>query len=694
MPPRGGPAYARRVRRSALALVLAGSLICCGDRASAPAANPAAPASPSAAAQAGAPAPVTRQEKPLPAFEGTTLDGAHLAISSLLGKRVLLFFFNPEVAEAAVDAQAVAAIQELRGANNFEIVGIGIGSSRDALERFRRERKLDFPILDDSNGAIAERLQLQAPVLLVGVDAEGYVVSAVGGFPTDGPEASRAVEVTLRSSLRLPAIAAEATPILGEKPRAPQWSAARLGGGTLRSSELRGRPLILMFFLHTCPHCHHALEFLKGYLASLPEATRPALVGVSVSDREAVVQQTLKEDGLDFFPVVFDPDYTMRQAYGVYAGVPDIFLIDADGRVVARVEGWRDDRDPPLMKMRLAQLAGQPVPMLLHQTGYSGNEFCTVCHQQEGETWLLTNHAGAFDTLVKHGASTDAECVSCHVVGYGKPGGYAISPATPSLENVGCEDCHGRGGPHLSPGLVQAGNYEPVCQTCHDAKHSLGFQYAEFLPRISHKTNAKLASLSLEEKRKILASRRAPRADLLPQNASFVGSEACRSCHAAEYDTWSKQPHAHALASLEKQGKAGENDCLKCHTTGFGRTGGFPVGAKPAMHADLARVGCESCHGPGGEHVKEGAPKIGNIVSLGDKCDSCVILQICGTCHDHANDAGFEFEVKKKIEAQRHGTIEPGTGKPKAKSASSLPESPTALLGPLERAFATAQGRR
>jgi hypothetical protein len=57
-------------------------------------------------------------------------------------------------------------------------------------------------------------------------------------------------------------------------------------------------------------------------------------------------------------------------------------------------------------------------------------------------------------------------------------------------------------------------------------------------------------------------------------------------------------------------------------------------------------------------------------VSLGDKCDSCVILQICGSCHDDANDPGFEFEVIDKIEKQRHGTIEAGTGKPKQSSAS------------------------
>jgi hypothetical protein len=120
------------------------------------------------------------------------------------------------------------------------------------------------------------------------------------------------------------------------------------------------------------------------------------------------------------------------------------------------------------------------------------------------------------------------------------------------------------------------------------------------------------------------------------------------------------------VATLSKAGKSTHADCLACHTTGFGRPGGFPRDGAVESHTDLARVGCESCHGPGGEHVKQDATRIGSIVSLGDKCDSCVILQICGRCHDEANDPGFEFEVIEKIEAQRHGTIEPGTGKPKA----------------------------
>ena len=70
-----------------------------------------------------------------------------------------------------------------------------------------------------------------------------------------------------------------------------------------------------------------------------------------------------------------------------------------------------------------------------------------------------------------------------------------------------------------------------------------------------------------------------------------------------------------------------------------------------------------------------------------------MILQICGACHDDANDPGFEYEVEQKIDAQRHGTIEPGTGKPKAGASARghwpLPER----LAAVERAFSAGGAR-
>jgi peroxiredoxin len=659
-----GPGSLRaHATRALLCAVVAVACWACGDEVATQPAKAEAQVESAKSAEvekAAAPARAERKERPLPAFGGWTLEGKRLEISELLGKRAVIFFFNPEMKSTEPIAQAVAEIAKVRGQNNFEIVGIAVGSSADAARAFVARQGFTFPVIDDSSAKISRMFGLRGPMAILGVDAEGYVTFGMAQFPTD-PEARSSVEQQLRESLRLPEPGAD---VVG-KPEAPLFKADVIDGkSTFDLAAQRGRPVLLLFFLHTCPHCHEFLEFIKKELDTYDDAKRPVLVGVELTGKTFAVRDQMKKDGLDFFPVVFDETGKIRESYGVFGAVPDVVLIDAQGRISARRQGFAPDTDAPLLRMRLAKLAGTPVPMLLRKTGFSGNEACGVCHEAQHETWMLTSHAGAFDTLVKHGADTNAECVACHVVGFGKEGGYQIGKYAPELEDVGCEDCHGRGGPHLSPATVVGGDYSKQCLQCHDEKHSLGFDYASFVPRISHAANAHLLALPAKEREKILAERGAVRAQLLPTSAAYVGSDACKSCHPAEHATWLSSPHASSFATLAKAGKDADASCIACHTTGLGKTGGFPTGAKGADHPDLARVGCESCHGPGGNHVGADAPKRGTILSLGDKCDSCVILQICGSCHDDANDPGFEFEVVQKIEKNRHGTIEAGTGKP------------------------------
>jgi peroxiredoxin len=672
----------RPVRRVPIAwsaaICLALGLAACREAGSQPDPAPASQESAVPVAAKAEEAPARRAgERPLPAFEGRMLDGEQRSISSFIGRRLLIFFFNPEIEDAKTVARAVASVATQQQEHNFSVVGVAVGSTAERARRFASETGLDVPIFDDSSARISRSLGLRSPMVLLGVDPEGYLDFGMGSFATDSPDAVQALSAQLRQQLRLPEPDAEATGALDQRPRAPLFQARLMrGDAPFRLADHANQPVILVFFLHTCPHCHQALHFFKGELAKLPAAQRPFLLGISVEDRPASVGAMLREKGLDFFPVAFDPTGSIRSAYGVFGGVPDIVLIAPDGRISHRVRGWREDRDPGLVRMVMAKISGRPVPMLLSTKGYTGSDVCGVCHELEHETWEFTAHSGAFDTLVEHAAANDAECVSCHVVGFGKPGGWSFEQRERYLEDVGCEVCHGRGGPHLSPNFVHDDQYQGVCLTCHNPTHSLGFDYESFLPRISH---AAIAALSSAQRATLVADRRKPR-DLLPTSSRIVGSEACQSCHPAEYATWSKSAHAHAVASLEKKGKAEDADCLRCHTTGFGRPGGFPADAGPAAHPDLARVGCESCHGPGGDHVAQGSKKIGSIVSLGDKCDSCVILQICGSCHDDENDPGFRFRVKARIEKQRHGTIEAGTGKPLSGDSAARARRPERLL--------------
>jgi peroxiredoxin len=578
-----------------------------------------------------------RRGRPLPAFSGWTLDDERLEISSLIGKRLVVTFFNPEMENALAVTRALNAIAPLRGKHNFEIVGIATGAERKVTLAFARRERIAFPVVDDSSARLARRFGLRVPSGMLGVDTEGYVIFGYSEFPGRDAEA---IETNLRAALRLPALGSGGP----SRPEAPAFTAPVLDSDEpFDTAAHRGEPLVLVFFLHTCPHCHAALRFLETTLAELPEQQRPRLAAIEIGGQTHVVRQRMRSEGLDSFPVLFDEDGSIQSDYGVFGEVPEIFLIDAEGRIHSRVRGWSAQREEPLMRMRLAQIAGIEPPLLLRKQGYSGNEVCGVCHELEYETWTFTVHASAFDNLVKHGVESIPECVPCHVVGSGEPGGFQNALETPELEGVGCETCHGRGGPHLSKEFEKMQDYSSVCLGCHDPQHSLGFEYATFLTRISHADNAGLVELPPEEKQRLLAERGRAGGALLPTNMDYVGSAACKSCHEPEFATWAASPHARAVETLASKGEAGNADCLPCHTTGFERAGGFPGGASVEAQPDLARVGCESCHGPGGEHVKEDAARFGDILSLGDKCDSCVILQICGSCHDDERDPGFDF---------------------------------------------------
>ena len=90
-----------------------------------------------------------------------------------------------------------------------------------------------------------------------------------------------------------------------------------------------------------------------------------------------------------------------------------------------------------------------------------------------------------------------------------------------------------------------------------------------------------------------------------PKEFAVAGTKTCRDCHKPEAQAWDKSRHARAWKSLEEHGAQVDPDCQRCHTTGYGLPGGFvSIGRSPA----LVEVGCENCHGPSREHVRE--PKI------------------------------------------------------------------------------------
>ena len=117
-----------------------------------------------------------------------------------------------------------------------------------------------------------------------------------------------------------------------------------------------------------------------------------------------------------------------------------------------------------------------------------------------------------------------------------------------------------------------------------------------------------------------------------PKNG-YVSATACQRCHEQEYLQWSATRHAFAYETLLKKERYFDAGCVSCHTTGFGYQTGFQIGDSDST---LKGVQCETCHGPGKQHV--GNPKKSNIRSGAD-------TSLCLQCHDTAHSPGFEEVV-------------------------------------------------
>ena len=151
-------------------------------------------------------------------------------------------------------------------------------------------------------------------------------------------------------------------------PMAPAFHAPDAEGVELASSDLAGRPTVLILFLgFGCLHCVEQLEAF-GPRADEFRAAGIEIVAIGTDAVEKLAATPGREDFS--FPILADPRHTVFRAYRAYDDFEDMplhgtFLIDAAGR-----ERWRDVSFEPFTDAefllaeceRLLGLPGPPAP--------------------------------------------------------------------------------------------------------------------------------------------------------------------------------------------------------------------------------------------------------------------------------------------------------------------------------------------
>lgn len=159
---------------------------------------------------------------------------------------------------------------------------------------------------------------------------------------------------------------------------------------------------------------------------------------------------------------------------------------------------------------------------------------------------------------------------------------------------------------------------------------------------------------------------------------AYVGADNCKICHnsskkGSQYGVWNKAGHAQSMETLKSEKALAlakergletlpyeSGECLVCHATGWEQPDGYvvlsaefiadPANARAVKkNLSKANVGCEMCHGAGGEYKSK---KNMDAVFAGTVEPAAVGLvipkeQVCLACHNENNPThpGFDFET-------------------------------------------------
>jgi hypothetical protein len=112
----------------------------------------------------------------------------------------------------------------------------------------------------------------------------------------------------------------------------------------------------------------------------------------------------------------------------------------------------------------------------------------------------------------------------------------------------------------------------------------------------------------------------------------YLGVDICRRCHGELMPRFISGRHFRAFETIRQRGQETNPQCLACHTTGYGKPGGYDPETEKTGAPYLLGVQCEACHGPGTAHARDGSY-------------ARAARESCRACHTSQWSPDFDFET-------------------------------------------------
>jgi peroxiredoxin len=115
-------------------------------------------------------------------------------------------------------------------------------------------------------------------------------------------------------------------PYVGMK--AWDFTLSNLNGNPVRFSDLKGKTIMLDFWIYTCSGCREKIGVIQEVFSKLP-ADKYAVLCINVKESQAVIRAFAAAEKITL-PILFDADGRVSQMYKIN-GFPTTYIIDPSG---------------------------------------------------------------------------------------------------------------------------------------------------------------------------------------------------------------------------------------------------------------------------------------------------------------------------------------------------------------------------